>query len=231
MRKQLVLIMLVSLYALSQSAFALEYYRYKDENGVVSIDATIPPEYVKYGYEVLNSMGLTVRVIPPELSEEEKTIQEKKKKAEAEFEALKNRLNRLYRSPSDVDRALASAEERIKAKIAAHVRRIETHKAKFAEAEDKAAREEAHEKTISQEYLDQMEEATEYIHSLELSIAEREREIFEKRIQYKYEREVMYIVYQERYYEEYEELLSEDELDTLYYVPPEYMPDEPKEEK
>jgi len=223
--------MLVSLFALSQSAYALEYYRYVDEDGISTIDATIPPEYVKYGYEVLNTMGLVVRKVAPELSAEEKVLYEKQKREDAKFEALKNRLNRLYRSPSDVDRAVLAAEERITTSIAGQKRRIDFHKNKFEVAQEKAGRQEAFQKDISQEYLDEMEEATEYIHSLELSIAEKKNDILEKRIQFKFEREVMFIVYQERYYEKYRELLSEDELYQLYYVPAEYIPREPKKEK
>ncbi|MCJ8314541.1 MAG: hypothetical protein HRU38_20640 [Saccharospirillaceae bacterium] len=231
MRTKFVQIMLVSLFALSQSAFALEYYRYKDENGIITIDATIPPEYVKYGYEVLNSMGLVVRTELPELSKEEKLKQETKNRKLAKFEALKNRLNRLYRSPSDVDRALNSFEGRVLVSIAAQQRRIELHKNKFEDAQKKAGREEAHEKDISQGFLDQMEEAREYIHSLELSIAEKNEDILEKRIQLKYEREVMFIVHKERYYADYIDKLSEEEVNQLYLVPDDYIPREPTKEK
>jgi len=223
--------MLVSLFALSQSAFALEYYRYTDENGISTIGATIPPEYVKYGYEVLNSMGLVVRSVLPELTDEEKVVQLKIKRAEAKFEELKNRLNRLYRSPGDVDRAILIADQRISSSIAAQKRRINFHKNKFEVAEEKAGRQEAFQEEISQIYLDQMQEASEYIHSLELSVAEKKNDILEKRIQFKYEREVMFIVYRERYYDHYVETLTEDELSQLYYVPPEYIPREPKKVK
>jgi len=231
MKKQCAQVIFAGLLILSQSTYALEYYRYKDEKGIVAIDATIPPEYVKYGYEVLNSMGLVVRTVAPELSEEEKAIQEKKKREEARFEEFKNRLNKLYRSPTDVDRAVTAYEERVTVSIAAQKRRINRHQQLYDDAQAKAAKAQRNNKTVPQVLLDQMEEAQEYIYSLELSIEDKKDDILEKRIRYKQERDVMFIVYKERYYEEYVDSVSKEALEQLYYVPPEYVPREPRNKK
>ncbi|BCE02186.1 hypothetical protein [Marinicellulosiphila megalodicopiae] len=222
MKAQIVRITIACILLMSQSAFALEYYRYTDENGNISVDASIPAEYVKNGYEVLNSMGLVVRQVAPEKTEEEKAIALQKQKEEMEFEQLKNRLNRLYRSPTDVDRAMIAAEERIRVSISAQKRRISRHQQLYDEAQAKAATAQRNSKEVPQELLDQMEEALEYIHSLELSIEEKKEDILEKRIELKRERDVMFVVYRERYYEKFEDTITGEEIDQLYYVPPEY---------
>ena len=44
---------------------AQEYYRYRDENGVMRMDISIPGQYVDQGYDVLNAQGMLIRRVPP----------------------------------------------------------------------------------------------------------------------------------------------------------------------
>ncbi len=84
-------------------------YRYRDENGVVVLDITVPPEIVKNGYEVLNKNGRVIKVIPPALTPEqiklrdaaivEKIKREKARKAQLEKD---KELLRLYSHPDDI---------------------------------------------------------------------------------------------------------------------------------
>lgn len=43
---------------------AQDLYRYKDSNGVTILNSSVPAEYVNAGYEVLDSRGIVIEVVP-----------------------------------------------------------------------------------------------------------------------------------------------------------------------
>lgn len=49
---------------LAHAATAQELYRYRDENGTMRMEPTIPAQYVDQGYDVLNSRGVLIRRVP-----------------------------------------------------------------------------------------------------------------------------------------------------------------------
>ncbi|MFK7731308.1 MAG: hypothetical protein AB8B48_06770 [Pseudomonadales bacterium] len=56
------------------SAFShagMEYFRYKTAKGTLVIDSRLPPEYVKYGYEVINASGDVLRTVLPQATAEQ----------------------------------------------------------------------------------------------------------------------------------------------------------------
>ncbi|HEX8593597.1 MAG TPA: DUF4124 domain-containing protein [Pseudomonas sp.] len=79
-------------------------YRYVDNRGVTVLDRQgVPPEYAAKGYEVLNTRGRVVQVVPaPPTAEQLEQAQTAKAKAAADAQLL-----RLYSSVEDVDRAKA----------------------------------------------------------------------------------------------------------------------------
>ena len=81
-----------TLLVLPSPAFAVELYRYTNDEGNPVIDYQVPPEYVKKGYEVLNDEGVVVRVVPRELTEEERKEADARKRLEAEALAEQQRL-------------------------------------------------------------------------------------------------------------------------------------------
>lgn len=58
------LITALTLLALANIANAQELYRYRDANGTMRMEPTIPAEYVDKGYDVLNSRGMLIRRVP-----------------------------------------------------------------------------------------------------------------------------------------------------------------------
>lgn len=83
-------------------AGASELYRYTDDKGTTVLSRQgVPPEYIGRGYEVLNSQGRVVRVVPPAPSAEEmQEILAEKARAKSDGQLL-----RLYSNPDDVERA------------------------------------------------------------------------------------------------------------------------------
>lgn len=66
LRAKLVLsgcVLALTVTAVTASA-APNLYRYRDANGTLVIGASVPPEYVNNGYEILNSSGRVIQVVP-----------------------------------------------------------------------------------------------------------------------------------------------------------------------
>ena len=49
-----------------------DLYRYYNDEGNMVVDYQVPAKYVGGGYEVLNELGVVIKVVPRELTEEEK---------------------------------------------------------------------------------------------------------------------------------------------------------------
>jgi hypothetical protein len=67
-------------------------YRYTNAEGVIVVDYQVPSEYVGKGYEILNSEGMVIRVVPRELTEEEKKVRNAQQEREAAASAEEQRL-------------------------------------------------------------------------------------------------------------------------------------------
>ncbi len=80
------------LLALASAAFSQELYRYSDAEGKVTVDFQVPADRISLGYEVLNSKGMVVKVVPRELTEEELESQEMTEKLHRESVAEQERL-------------------------------------------------------------------------------------------------------------------------------------------
>ncbi|WP_183142114.1 DUF4124 domain-containing protein [Pseudomonas cichorii] len=80
------------------------FYRYIDSRGVTVLDRQgVPPEYVAKGYEVLNSRGRVVQVVPPAPTAEQiRQAEADKVQASADAQLL-----HLYSSVEEVDRVKA----------------------------------------------------------------------------------------------------------------------------
>ncbi|MEE4144180.1 MAG: hypothetical protein V2I26_05210 [Halieaceae bacterium] len=71
---------------------AANLYRYTNAEGVTVVDYQVPAEYVRNGYEILNADGMVVRVVPRELSDEEKKVRNAQQELEAAASAEEQRL-------------------------------------------------------------------------------------------------------------------------------------------
>jgi hypothetical protein len=100
----LVLSVSASMTAQAADSSDVRLYRYVDSRGVTVLDRQgVPPEYVGKGYQVLNSQGRVIQVVPPAPTAEQ-ARQAEVEKAQADADA---QLLHLYSSPEDVDRARA----------------------------------------------------------------------------------------------------------------------------
>jgi hypothetical protein len=139
----------------AHDAAAANMYRYINDRGQKVYGSTVPPQFVKNGYEVINERGIVIQVVPRALTPAELTEQEATRaQREAEEAAVRAQqeadglLLRLYRSPEEVARkrdervtlidgqliALLASQEKLEAEVATLQKRVDNETAAGREA-------------------------------------------------------------------------------------------------
>lgn len=110
-RQRRVALTLVLSVGVCLSAEAANIYRYKDDNGRTVFNSSVPPEFVKNGYDILNERGQVIETVPRAKTAQEIAAQEAAQLAlQQEEEALRKQrdadslLLRLYRDPDEIAR-------------------------------------------------------------------------------------------------------------------------------
>ena len=81
------------------------YYRYVNDEGVKVLNARVPPQFVKNGYEVVTITGRVLEVVPPAPSEQEKAALAEQRAQEARLAEWDESLRRRYSSVADIEAA------------------------------------------------------------------------------------------------------------------------------
>jgi translation initiation factor 2 beta subunit (eIF-2beta)/eIF-5 len=174
------------LQGLSPVALSRDLYRYYDGEGKMVIDYRVPTEYAGAGYEVLNEDGVVIKVVPKELTEEEKqqrnALEIQQAAAEAEQERLRKWDESLllrYSTIADIEdmRERSLRELRIRVSILKSNRRslkqqVENYQSQAADLERSG-------QEVDVDRLQVIEELQGEISATDRAIAEREREIQE----------------------------------------------------
>lgn len=126
MTRKALTISLLLMGMMSIHAQAANIYRYKNNNGKVVYDSTVPAEFVNNGYEILNEKGEVIKVVPRALTEEELAREAEQKEqqrlaaeARAKQEEEDKLLLRLYRHPDEISRMRDDKVEELDAQITA----------------------------------------------------------------------------------------------------------------
>jgi len=161
-------------------------YRYRNAEGVLVMDYQVPVELVGNGYEVINDEGIVIKVVPRELTEEErkeKDAEEKRQKAaQAEEERLRKwdeTLMLRYSTVEDIeaarDRAMRDLEIRLsilKSNRRSLKQKVENYQAEAADMERRGME-------VDIERLRAMETLQSEIAATERAILDREGDIEE----------------------------------------------------
>ena len=83
------------------------FYRYTTENGRKAVSQTMPPQYIRNGYEVLTISGEIIKVVPPAPAEADAERIAKERKAAKEQAKYDLELRQTYSSVADIDSAKA----------------------------------------------------------------------------------------------------------------------------
>ncbi|MDO6444052.1 MULTISPECIES: DUF4124 domain-containing protein [unclassified Marinobacter] len=88
-------------------------YRYTDETGQVVISNTIPQQATKRGYDILNSNGRVVEVIPPAPTEDEIAAREAEKQRQEELAIQREQDAKLLKRFSHPDQAIRAMHRKL----------------------------------------------------------------------------------------------------------------------
>jgi len=161
-------------------------YRYINAEGVTVVDYQVPADYVAKGYEILNTDGMVIRVVPRELTEEEKKVRNAQQELEAAASAEEQRLREWdeslllrYSTVADIEAARERAlrDLRIRLSILKSNKRslkqqVENYQAQAADLERRG-------QEVDVARLVAIEDIQAEIETTDRSISERAREIEE----------------------------------------------------
>jgi len=172
------------LFTLPLTAAAKPMYRFRNAEGNMVVGYQVPPESVSGGYEVLNEKGMVVKVVPRELTEEERKERDAEEKLQREAEAEQERLRKWdeslmlrYSTVADIEDAKRRAMGNLEINLAilkgnrrGYKQQIENYQAQLADAERAGT-------TVDVEHLREIENLQQQIKGIEKDIATREQEI------------------------------------------------------
>lgn len=99
-------------------------YRYYNDEGNMVVDFKVPVEYASRGYEVVNSRGVVIKVVPRELTEEEKRDFDAQRQLEARARAEEERLRNWdeslllrYSTVADIEAARDRALQELRIRV------------------------------------------------------------------------------------------------------------------
>jgi hypothetical protein len=178
------LLIAVAFFGTGDAVGAKELYRYKDAAGIPVINDRLPPEAVPLGYEVLNEEGVVIRVVAPQMTEEELALQsaqvkeeQAKREAAAAQKARDESLLMRYSSVADIEaareRALQSIRIRVsilRSNVRSAVQQIENYQAQAANIERAGGK-------VDAATAEAIEAARRRLASTQKAVAERELEI------------------------------------------------------
>src|SRR3990167_1536962 len=171
--------MLLAVLVCTDATAAMRMYRYENAQGVKVIDYQVPPEYVSKGYEVLNSQGRVIEVVPRSLTPVElmaKMKEEKRKLDEAHQAEEDKKLLTIFSSPADAERARDRKLEAIDAYINITRGNVLKLKDDFNYTQRQAAERERAGQAVPDFQLEKIESLQRQISQAEEAIQEKEKE-------------------------------------------------------
>ena len=183
MKACLLVTLIVAAAFASSSAYANKLYRFNVDGRTVLKDH-IPPELMKYGYEVLGTNGLVIEVIPPPPTPEElariraaKKAEERRKQAQATQKEIDQDLMRLYERPEDVERARLRKADEVQTYIRLQQKRAEGLESKLSAVQTRAASFERGGGEVPADLRAEVSELQSALSETERDISDRRREL------------------------------------------------------
>lgn len=161
------------------TAVAGNMYRYENDQGIMVINSTVPPEFVHKGYDILNSSGRLIEHVPRALTAEElaaKSREEQSAQEQARQKEADKKLLTIFSSAEDAERARDRKLEALDVYINVTRGNIIKLQGDFNQAQSQAAEKERAGQAVP-DFLEQnMESLRRQIQQAEASIEEKEQE-------------------------------------------------------
>ncbi|MES2672979.1 MAG: hypothetical protein V4660_02005 [Pseudomonadota bacterium] len=143
------------------------FYRYTNEQGTKVVGQTIPPQYVRAGYEVVTVNGAVIKVVPASPSEADAERFAKERKAAKERALADVQLRRSYSGVGDIEAAKIRNLQELRNNIDILQANLFGVKSQLKNQEAQAAMQERNGQKISEDLLNNI--AT--LHSEEKEVA------------------------------------------------------------
>lgn len=176
-------VLLLSLLILCAVSFAAgEFYRYRNDEGVLVLDYQIPPHLVENGYEVVSASGQVIEVVPPHkaLTEAERLAAKQAERQELEDQILL----KSYSSLEDLNNARDRKLEGIQREINIITSNVEEGNSLLASVRSKAANLQRAGKPVSQKIVEQIDTLIQEIKDSKTMLSVRRQEYEEMEARY-----------------------------------------------
>ena len=160
----------------SKSEIKKVFYRYTTDNGRKAVSQTMPPQYIRNGYEVLTISGEIIKVVPPAPAEEDAERIAKERKAAKEQAKYDLELRQTYSSLADIDSAKTRNLQELVNTIDILKGNLASTKAQLKVQEGHAAAIERGGKTVSEDILKNIATLKAEEKDLNVQIKQREEE-------------------------------------------------------
>lgn len=163
----------------SASTLAANLYRYENDQGVMVINDTVPPEFVHKGYDIISPKGRLIERVPRALTPEElaaKSAQDRAALDRAKQAEADKKLLTIFSSAADAERARDRKIEAIDVNINVTRGNILKLQGDFNTAQAQAAERERAGQKVPEYLVENMDSLRRQIESAEASIIEREME-------------------------------------------------------
>jgi chromosome segregation ATPase len=178
---------------------AVEFYRYKNAEGVLVIDSHIPPEFVDKGYSIVNENGqLLKKVAPAPTDDVLRAEYEKRKAAEAQRRKDEQLLSR-YASVEDIHASRKRVRDEIETRIAILRGSMRQQQHTLDEQLERAANIERAGREVSDVLRENLATLEQEIENMRASISKRKQELKEVDAQYAKEEERFVYLMERRY--------------------------------
>lgn len=155
------------------------YYRYINDQGVLVIEHSIPPEYVQNGYQVVTITGQVIKTVEAALTSEEVERQAKAREYARVLNDWDTELKRRYSSVHDIEAAKGRKLAELDGNIAILRGNVRNLKAQIADEQAVAANSERQGRKVSQAILDTLKGFEEELSLTNKLIADREEQYTE----------------------------------------------------
>ena len=152
------------------------YYRYVNEDGVQVINATIPPEYVPKGYEVVSLNGEVIRVVEPSPTGEEAERAAAERKLRKQQEKADKLLRRRYSSVADIEAAKTRNLQELQGNISILTSNLINVRSQIVAQQEQAASMERSGRAVSEDLLKNLANLQAEERDIKMQIKQRERE-------------------------------------------------------
>lgn len=161
------------------STLAANLYRYENDQGVMVINDTVPPEFVHKGYDIISPKGRLIERVPRALTPEElaaKSAEDRAALDRAKQAEADKKLLTIFSSAADAERARDRKIEAIDVNINVTRGNILKLQGDFNTAQAQAAERERAGQKVPEYLVENMDSLRRQIESAEASIIEREME-------------------------------------------------------